>query len=63
MTLAEVFAAMDRGDTFHVIGKLSGTRAEVHTTECKVCKARIIRTNADDTADNNLDRLRSCNFG
>lgn len=61
-TLADVIAAMDRGDTFYTIGTSSGKRASVVKVSCDVCRRTIIRSSADAVTDNNLDNLRRCNW-
>jgi hypothetical protein len=61
-TLAEVIAAIDRGDTFYTQGKSSGKVAIVRVVGCERCGRRIIRSAADAVQDNNLDYLRRCQW-
>jgi hypothetical protein len=59
-TVAEVYAAMDRGDTFHTIGRTSGRRAEVRKWSCRGCRRSTLRSASDAVTDNNLDELPQC---
>lgn len=60
LTLAQVLALMDRGDTFHTISVSTGKIAQVLPVGCAVCGHRIIRSSADAVTDNNLDGLPDC---
>ena len=62
LTVPEVIAAMDRGDTFYTKGKASGRVAWVEKYWCPVCGGWHIRTQPDVVTDNNLDSLRACNW-
>jgi len=59
-TLAEVLAAMDRGDTFYTRGESSGREARVEKYTCTACWRTWIRSTADAVQDNNLDNLPRC---
>lgn len=61
-TLAQVIAAIDRGDVFYTVGKTSGKVALVVVVGCRHCGRRIIRSSADAVTDNNLDSLRRCQW-
>jgi hypothetical protein len=61
-TLAEVLAAMDRGDTFYTQGVNSGKIAGVEKYYCAKCQRTYIRSTPDAVQDNNLDNLPRCNF-
>lgn len=59
-TLAQVIAAMDRGDTFYTRGESSGREARVEKYTCTKCWQTWIRSTADAVQDNNLDNLPRC---
>jgi hypothetical protein len=58
--LDQVLAALDRSDRFYVRGERSRVVAWVQKYVCEDCGRTFIRTNADATADNNLDNLPAC---
>jgi Protein of unknown function (DUF3892) len=60
LTLAQVLAMMDRGDTFYTVSVSTGKIARVLPVGCNVCGRRIIRSSADAVTDNNLDGLPDC---
>jgi len=62
-TVAEVRAALAKGETFDTISPSTGKRAEVHADDCKEpdCTVKTIRSVGDTVTDNNLDNLRACN--
>ncbi len=59
-TVADIYNAMDRGDTFYTQGKSSGKFASVHKYQCTACNFLTIRSAADAVYDNNLDNLPTC---
>jgi hypothetical protein len=59
-TVAQVYAAMDRGDRFWTLGKKSGQTAWVSKMKCPACPYGTLRANHDDVSDNNLDSLPNC---
>mgnify|MGYP000271247425 CR=1 FL=1 len=59
-TLAQVIAAMDRGDTFYTQGVTSGKTARVEKYTCPKCRGTHIRSASDAVQDNNLDNLPRC---
>jgi hypothetical protein len=61
-SLAEVLAAMDRGDVFYTQGEQSGKVALVEKYQCSRCNRTYIRSTPDAVYDNNLDSLRRCNW-
>jgi len=61
-TLKDVFAALDRSDSFYTKGTTSGKEASVHKYACKTCGFATIRSGADRVEDNNLDNLRACSW-
>jgi hypothetical protein len=62
LTLNEVVAAIDRGDTFYTQGKTSGRVAGVEKYTCPHCRRTHIRSTPDAVHDNNLDSLRRCSW-
>jgi hypothetical protein len=60
--LADVLAAMSKGESFFTIGKQSGKRASVEAVPCPNCQRKIIRSARDAVTDNNLDSLRRCQW-
>jgi hypothetical protein len=62
MTVTEVRDKLDAGDTFFTMGPQSMKVGIVRKDRCKVkgCDVKTITTDADDTADNNLDNLAVC---
>ena len=61
-SLAEVLAAMDRGDVFYTQGEQSAKIALVEKYQCSRCNRIYIRSTPDAVHDNNLDNLRRCNW-
>ena len=59
-TIDEVIEAMDDGDTFYTKSVSTGETAEVHEYECPTCGQITLRSEADETKDNNLNNLREC---
>ena len=59
-TVDEVWAAIDRRDTFYTKGETSGKIAYVRKHVC--CNRRTLRSDADAVRDNNLDSLRRCSW-
>ena len=59
-TLAEVIAAIGRGDEFHTVSPSTGKTAQVKVVPCGKCGSKIIRSSADALTDNNLDSLPRC---
>lgn len=57
MTVPEVWAAIDRGETFYTWG--GGKVALVHKFHC-ACGRGSLRSAADSTVANNLDYMRTC---
>ena len=55
MTVKEVYAAMDSGDTFQTVSPA----AAVHPDNCR-CGTPTLKTHADGVPNNNLDFLPSC---
>ena len=62
MTLGQVIAAIDAGDTFWTYGEGSKKWAQVHKVSCDRCGRTIIRSGPDAVKDNNLDSLRRCRW-
>jgi hypothetical protein len=58
--LAQVIAAIERGDTFYTQSPSTGKQAAVIVVACGVCRHNIVRSTADAVADNNLDNLPEC---
>jgi hypothetical protein len=61
-TLAQVIAAINRGEVFYTYGERSQKVALVRVVACPTCGHSIIRSAPDAVQDNNLDYLRRCNF-
>lgn len=59
-TVAEIYAAMDKGDVFYTVSPSTGKVAIVHKWTCSWCNLRSIRSAADAVTDNNLDSLNRC---
>ena len=59
-TVAEVFQAMNSGDTFYTQGQTSGKVATVHPFHCTQCQRWTLRSSPDAVKDNNLDSLPFC---
>ena len=59
-TLAEVLAAIDRGDVFYTVGPTSEKVAIVQKFPCPACHHTTIRSAPDAVYDNNLDSLPRC---
>jgi hypothetical protein len=60
-TVAQVWSAMDSGDSFHTISASTGLRAKVEKLDCP-CGRGSLRSAADAVTDNNLDNLRICRW-
>ncbi len=60
MTVADVRTNIDRGHLFLTIGSRSGQMALVEKDTCPKCPFPVIRSHADHTTDNNLDKLTTC---
>lgn len=60
-TVAEVYTAMDRGDTFYTQSPSTGARARVGKWGCRTCNGATLRSSSDAVKDNNLDSLPRCN--
>lgn len=58
-TVSEARRAIDAGDTFHTISKSTRKRAEVRKWDCG-CGYKTLKSDADATADNNLDNMPPC---
>lgn len=61
-SLAEVIQKIDAGDRFYTKGEQSGKVANVDKYLCNSCRQYHIRSSADAVLDNNLDRLRTCQW-
>ena len=59
-TVAEVYAAIDRGDGFFTSGEQSGKSAWVTKWSCTACSRATLRSAPDSVPDNNLDNLPNC---
>lgn len=59
-TVAETYAALDAGHTFHVISPT--TRKKSWVGKYTVNGIPTLRSYADKVWDNNLDSLRGCRF-
>jgi hypothetical protein len=57
LSVAEVREAIDRGDTFYTAG--GARQARVAKFDCS-CGVQTLRTHADDTQLDNLNRLPPC---
>lgn len=64
MTVDEVRAAIEDGDTFYTVGSSSGklTLVELDTCHFPNCTVETIKTNPDDEKDDNLDEMRPCTW-
>ena len=62
LTLEQVIAAMDRGETFYTVSPSTAKIALVEKFHCASCRKTHIRSKADAVIDNNLDNLRRCNW-
>lgn len=58
-TVTQVYAAMDRGDTFWTFSPSAQKWAQVHKHRC-ACGRATLRSAADAVRDNNLDNLPRC---
>ena len=58
-TVDGVYAAMDQGHRFFTYGERSKQWARVEKFSC--CGRRTLRSAADATGENNLDKLAVCN--
>jgi hypothetical protein len=47
---------------YYTIGSFTGKRANVEVAHCPACFHEIIKTKPDDTRDNNLEQIRTCNW-
>lgn len=59
-TVGDVWRAIDSGDTFYT--EANGRTAKVRKYDCP-CGRGSLRSTADATTANNLDRLRICQWG
>ena len=59
-TVAEAYAAIDRGDRFFTHGERSGKSAWVNKWTCTACSRATLRSAPDAVQDNNLDNLPNC---
>ena len=59
-TVAQVLAAIGRGDLFYTQSVSTGKVAKVEPYTCHICSRQGIRTTADAVKDNNLDDLPLC---
>lgn len=57
-TVEQVYAAMDRGETFYTVG--GGVRGEVGKATCSACEAPSLRTKGDAAVKDNLAVLPHC---
>ncbi len=60
LALAQVIAAMDRGDTFYTQGTTSGKTARVEKYTCAQCRGTHIRSASYAVQYNNLYNLALC---
>lgn len=60
LNLEEVLRLMENGDNFYTKGDKSGKIANVEKFLCPFCVKWHIRSEPDNTEDNNLDKLRYC---
>ena len=63
LTVTQVRAAIDKGDTFYTVSPSTGKIALVLKDTCTKgggCGYRTIRSVADAVTDNNLDNLGAC---
>jgi hypothetical protein len=58
-TVAQAYAAIDRGEDFHTVSPSTGKRARVVKYVCP-CGTSSLTTTADAVHDNNLDYLPDC---
>lgn len=61
-TVAEVYKAIEIGDSFFTRSPSTGAEAEVERWGCEGCGKPTLRSNPDGIRDNNLDSLRACNW-
>lgn len=52
----------DNKDIYYTIGNVTGKRANVEVAHCPACYNTIIKTRPDDTRDNNLEGMRTCDW-
>lgn len=62
LTLEEVYEALDSGDTFYTQSKSTGAKANVDKYSCSSCGQSTLRSDADETEENNLNNLRRCSW-
>ncbi len=60
-TVAEVYALIDAGHTFHTGSTADGNYATVAKFTCTHCGRGTLRSHADQAWNNNLDSLGNCN--
>lgn len=62
LSMADVYSAMDRGETFYTVGPRSGRQAQVRKWACKAsnCRRSTLKSDPDGVGDNNLDELPRC---
>lgn len=56
MTVKDVYASMDSGNTFQTMNPT----AEVRKYVCTKCMVQTLKSHTDGVPDNNLDNLSSC---
>ena len=59
-TVAQVYAAMDRGDRFYTYSERFQRVAWVMKWNCSYCRRATLRSAPDSIPDNNLDNLPTC---
>ncbi len=59
-TIAQAYAAMDRGEGFYTVSPSTRKVARVIKFRCRFCTTASLTTTADAVWDNNLDNLPNC---
>jgi hypothetical protein len=59
VSVKQIYADMERGNTFYTFSPSTRTRAAVRPYNC-TCRFPTLRSYSDGVPDNNLDNLRSC---
>jgi hypothetical protein len=52
----------EKKDVYYTIGHVTGRQAAVEVAHCPACGHLIIKTRPDDTRDDNLETMRTCQW-